>query len=221
MPKNLLEYINQVSDVEEIEIETRKQNKSLLWIQLRKSRITASHAGDTCKTVRCGNLCKSYAEQILKPKNLDFIPAIRHGRKYENVALNKYQQHKRFLFKKCGLFIDPVHTFLAASPDGIIPSNKKIVEIKCPFSLFKDNPKRAPYFTNSTLNRNHKYYFQVQLQMYVMKMYTCDFVVYTSKGILIDSITYDSDFTEKMIDDLILYYNEFFLPLYLLQHTSS
>ena len=44
------------------------------------------------------------------------------------------------------------------------------------------------------LKRSHPYYCQVQGQMAITERAWCDFVVYTSKGIAIDRITFDKLF---------------------------
>ena len=47
------------------------------------------------------------------------------------------KKHLNFDIKNEGLFLDPLHHFLGATPDGLISCNcceNEMVEIKCPYS---------------------------------------------------------------------------------------
>ena len=94
---------------------------------------------------------------------------------------------------------------LAATPDGrvIDPEEKDnpfgILEVKCPeeykdydpadsaivvkeFCLILDDQRKP------RINCNHGYFDQVQLQIGLTEAPWCDFIVYTLKGMVIDSL---------------------------------
>ncbi|KAJ6642393.1 Maternal protein tudor [Pseudolycoriella hygida] len=117
--------------------------------------------------------------------------AIDWGLKNEEAALREYSKKVGENFIKCGIFVDSSLNYLAATPDGINESKSVIVEIKCPYSIRFQEPESASFLKDFLLKKNHAYYTQVQIQMHVTKVYTCDFVVWTTKGILIQPISYD------------------------------
>ena len=79
----------------------------------------------------------------------------------------------------CGLFVSKSHSFIGASPDGIY--DDCLVEIKCPFILRESEPtdfsnlskqQKWNFCSKITpdglrLKKNHNYYCQVQVQMFV------------------------------------------------------
>lgn len=112
-----VDFVNKINNVDqesvfEIEKKTRDQYNSRLWVNVRKSRLTASIAGKICKTVKCGNMCKSYAKQIVKPTTFA-SDAMQYGKENEKNALKAYIETcgKDVLVRKCGFFIDQTHNF--------------------------------------------------------------------------------------------------------------
>ena len=80
--------------------------------------------------------------------------------------------------EECGLFVDMIKGFLAASPDGTVGKNA-LVEVKCPLKC-RDNDMEELAASDSTfclevrageeklrLKRNHNYYYQIQGQMHI------------------------------------------------------
>ena len=84
-----------------------------------------------------------------------------------------------------------------------------VVEYKCPWVHKDVNPKEAflsaevgglQVGKDFQLKTNAKYYYQVQMQMYVIGLLSCDFVVWTTKGIHCVEVPYNGIF---MVDVLI------------------
>ena len=67
---------------------------------------------------------------------------------------------------------------------------KEIPDIDTTFYLEKGTLK---------LKSNHRYYSQVQFQMYVANKKYCDFVVYTNQGIHCQTVLFDQEFVYKLI----------------------
>jgi len=69
------------------------------------------------------------------------------------------------------------------------------------------------------LKRNHDHYYQVQMQMDVMRMDLCDYLVWTRKGMLIVTVPYDEDFWAPKRLELICRHNAFLVPEYFLMRS--
>lgn len=55
---------------------------------------------------------------------------------------------------------------------------------------------------------------QAQLQMHVTKIYKCDFVFWTTKGILIQPISYDEGQINEYLQHIEFYYSNVFSVFY-------
>jgi hypothetical protein len=99
----------------DIEISTRGQNECQKWFQERKLRLTASNVGQTCK-IRKTTSRKNIVYFML------YAPAphakfLQYGRVTDNiVARKKAEEIIEETVQMCGLIIDPVIPYLAASP---------------------------------------------------------------------------------------------------------
>ncbi|KMQ82941.1 hypothetical protein RF55_21408, partial [Lasius niger] len=116
---------------QKIEVDTRNQNKSELWLSLRREMLTASNFGTVCR-MRPTTSCAAAIKNILYPPSID-TAAMKYGRDKEEIARKELAIKLNKKIKSCGLFIDTKNPFLGASPDGLIEENG-LVEIKCPLS---------------------------------------------------------------------------------------
>lgn len=156
----------------------------------------------------------------------------RWGVEHEDTAIASYKrlmasrQHDLNV-EKCGLFVHPEMQYLAASPDGLAVcpciecQNKLIVlEVKCPYSV-RDGLESHVSLPNSfcltlldsewILKKEHAYYYQIQLQMFVCKStavkdVVCDFIVWTTSETIILRIEYDHQFVISKMNDLKHFY---------------
>lgn len=150
--------------------------------------------------------------------------AIKWGRDNECVACAKYMKymkahhHLEFQVCRCGFIIHPEFGWLGASPDARVtdPSSQEtdgIAEFKCPYSKRELTVEEACADTTFYaeildeklhLKRNHIYYHQVQLQLYVgLDLYKwCHFRIYTTKGIMVERISIDPDWCDTNISQL-------------------
>lgn len=132
----------------------------------------------------------------------------------EDTAFKKYVSVMGGKFSKCGTIIDEVRNYLSATPDVISDEKEKIVEIKCPYSVKDDKPDSVNYLSSGRLEKTHRYYTQVKIQMHVTKVDTCDFVVWTPKGIFIQGIRYDPDLVSTYLNQCDFYYKKVFAKFY-------
>ena len=130
-----------------------------------------------------------------------------------------------------GLQVSRKNPFFACSPDGVVsckfenhkspPCNKWLIEIKCPSSCKEKPPQEAAVETCGveclnkvwTLKQDHKYYFQVQMQMGIMELVHCDFIVHTKKGNFKVEVPFNEQSFNKMSNSL----NQF-VKMYLFPH---
>ena len=158
-------------------------------------------------------------------KNISTVPAIKWGIEHEETARHDYTCkmtlcHQHFECTLAGLTINPLYPFLGASPDGHTQCDccgQGLLETKCPFSGRHGHPqelkgKPGSFLKANGLSRSHKYYTQVQGQLALCDKDFCDFVVWTPKGIIIERITRDLPFGEKLIAKLTALYVENMLP---------
>ena len=62
------------------------------------------------------------------------------------------------------------------------------------------------------LNKNHSYYNQVQMQLAITCQTWCDFVLYTSKGLIIDRVKFDKDYWHSLQQRILSFYFTYMLP---------
>ena len=192
-------------DIRKVEQETRKQQESEKWHELRRKRLTASNFGRV-RTLSRSTRPDALLKQILYPKSLDNLPAIKWGQENEAGAVAAYiefqQQNKEnIVVTKSGFCISSANPFLGASPDGCVydPYVPEcpfgFLEVKCPYKYRDVHPIDActhSDFCGSLhggkfeLKRSHHYYAQVQGQMAIGNRNWCDFVVWTTKGVLVE-----------------------------------
>ena len=93
-------------------------------------------------------------------------------------------------FRQGGLYVKGDHPYLGASPDGLLTCKccgPATVKIKCPYSVRHDNIMERNVFERADfledhhgsprLKRSHKYYTQVQAQMWICGVSHSFFVV--------------------------------------------
>ena len=133
-------------------------------------------------------------------------------------ALQAYEtqmsaSHKGLRISSCGFFVSVKQPFLGASPDALINCTccgQGIIEIKCPFcaseTSLQEAADRGKHFCLNELpdrkfqlRRDHGYYYQCQIQMFVTGRLFCDFVVWTPRDIYIERITFDKELIQTIV----------------------
>ncbi len=212
-----------------LETQTLQQN-NYLWHKERRFRITGSKCGKILKqkkrTVALLRFC-------LYPRPFHHTPkAISWGRKNEPVARSAYIQYVKTLgdpkinVSLCGFYIHRDKGWLGASPDAkvqdAVDSSFGIAEFKCPFSKAEVTVRSAcedqnfycelTEDQNIKLKRNHEYYHQVQLQLYVSGAVWCDFCVWTTKSMETERIYPCIKWQEEEVPKLDAFFYEFISP---------
>ena len=101
-----------------IEKRTQGQSTNKTWFEERTFRLKSSNFGRICKATDHTSF-ENLAKYFLTAKHVD-TPATRHGRKYEEVAVRKYEEQWGVTTNKCGIFVYAEAPFIAASPNRIV-----------------------------------------------------------------------------------------------------
>jgi hypothetical protein len=129
-----------------------------------------------------------------------------------------------------GFVISKNKSFMGASVDDIRSCEcadncqNVIVEYKCPW-LHRDLDPKEAFLTKEIggceigntfrLKRDAKYFYQIQMQMFVLGLKSCDLVVWTTKGIKNIEIPYESTFMETVCIKLEKFWISQVVPLML------
>ena len=114
------------------------------------------------------------------------------------------------------------HNELCGSPDGLIDDDG-VLEIKCPYSArdfatIKEASSKHQIGLeydkdgNPQFPRTHKYYYQVQAQMYVTERKFCDFVVWSRHDLVCIRIPWNEIFIQEKLTKVLEFYEEYILP---------
>lgn len=146
--------------------------RSTAWFAKRGEMLTASEIwkcfGDASYSARR----ELIMSKLSTPKTNDgpSVGALIWGTRFEPVAKEIYSNMGDITIKDLSCVRHPLHSFIGASPDGLILSscfrNGRLIEFKCPIS-------RA--FTSETPVPAH-YYHQMQLQMECTNLQECEYV---------------------------------------------
>ena len=168
-----------------------------------------------------------------KSDDVSHMPQIKWGNANEKDAIKSFMsdvasQHDGGLqgFRQCGLFIKPDYPFLAGSPDGLFFCHccgLATLEAKCPYSVRNENIHEKKTFDRvefledfngkPRLKRSHKYYTQMQAQMWVCGANHGFFIVWTLGGQpLYERVELDLEFCLKVVNNITLFYKSFVLP---------
>ena len=210
---------------------TKQQAKSDVWMNHRKGRITASHMHNILKYKG-----KRYPTSIVKSIMQYYsvnpnVPALKWGKEHEEVARHQYislmkNRHINFSVAEVGLTIDPAYPYLGATPDGMATCDccgQRIMEIKCPFKTRQYHPTSDHAMQNShflkrdangsvSLSSNHEYYTQIQGQLLLCHQAKCDFIVWTTNGIYIETIHSDKPLQAKIVSQCKDFFVCYVLP---------
>ena len=141
--------------------------------------------------------------------------------KNESQAVSSYVNHqksnRKFVqIESCGLYVDKIFPWLAASPDAIINDfskashSKGCLEIKYPYVCERRTVTDACKNINwlyladvdgrTELSKSHIYFYQVQTQMHVTCLNWCDYCIRSPVGEpFVQRIEYDKAFMDKAL----------------------
>lgn len=226
----------QISKIEDL---TKGQSSNSLWFDYRYGVITASVAHDVLAKYK---ILKPDILSItrLVARILGYTPppktaALSWGIEHEDYARKRYIRqnknlHKNFLCTEAGLRIHSEKFMLGASADGVITCSccgLGNLEIKCPFSardktileyakqdnsclkVIMDTVTSQPSYL---LKAGHRYFTQVQHQMYVTGAFYADFVIYLPQESCTVRVKRDEKYGETSAPKLENFFNTYIVP---------
>ncbi|CAC5361531.1 unnamed protein product [Mytilus coruscus] len=202
------------------ELATRDQAKAKQWFNFRIGRITASRVKRVCRTA-LDKPSKSLIKDICYPISKTFTSkATTWGCDHEKDAKVDYintmsKTHINFQWHDSGLLINPKYPFMGASPDGRVSCDcfeDILVEIKCPYC--QRTAEISDRITDGSLrlDKGHAYFYQIQCQLMVAEVQSCDFVVWTKADFYKERITIDNLFCIDMVERSSLFFKKAILP---------
>lgn len=195
------------TNIKNAERDTRGQNTSYLWHELRYGRITASKCYEVS---RCKTIDGTVVAVILGAK-IPETSAMFRGRKLEAHVRKVVEKKLGIKIKTCGLYISKTFPMIAASPDGI--NKKTTFEIKCPVST-----KTSENYINKEGRINEKYYAQVQIQMYCTQANESYFCVASSdfdknNEVTLLKVVYDHKYVMSLLDSVLSFWKNNIFPV--------
>ena len=202
---------------------TQEQSSNAAWMVHRAGRIPASN----CYNVSRMKNSRSLISTIMQCKESFTSIYTDYGKKMESVARDMFfetesKMHDAFEVKQSGLVIDADIPCLGATPDGIVSCRchgKGVLEIKCPYKYregfegWKED-KDFPVGVNFLMKRDHKYYYQIQLQMELVKADFGYFYIYAGqkKEGMLCMVGKNNDFISELKVILLDKFFTFLLP---------
>lgn len=175
------------------------EQKSEAWYSLRKFRLTGSHAQEIGN---CGKGLETYIIDVLASS---YAISGSDGYTNENIDRgNILEPEARDVFsfltgkevKEVG-FIE-YNEYVGTSPDGIIPSENGMIEIKC-----HNNVKHFKFILNGEKEIESKYMWQMQMNMLVGEFDHCYYIAYNpnfKESLLYYKILPDEKMREKLLE---------------------
>lgn len=215
-----------------IEENTRGQSNCILWRRFRAGRITGSVFKAVCRTSLLTPSLSTVERICFHERCVFTSKATEYGKKNEAVALNSLFnemscEHVNYEIRTTGLIINNKYSFCGVSPDAISSCDccgEGVVEIKCPYLMRfgdlraylkkKDCPLVIGKDTNSEyfLNREHEYYYQVQMQMFLTEVEHCDFVVWSNIKLIRIRVYKDEAFWNAKYEVASKFFRKVLLP---------
>ena len=212
-------HINQPDTVKYLKSVDQPEQRTAEWYEFRHNHLTGSNAWKAFGTESSRNQLfyeklKPFEipgdEQKNKelPSNISDNP-LNWGHKYEPLSIQVYEKYNDVIVEEFGCIPHKTIPFLAASPDGIVTSNRlngRMVEIK---NVVSREITQIPKM---------EYYIQMQIQMEVCDLDSCDFI--ETKFVEYDSyedFKQDEDNTERGMIVVIMHQNRFiyeYAPLF-------
>lgn len=147
-----------------------------------------------CIRTNLNNPSATVVKNICYPtQDTPYVPALVYGLKFEKTALQEIKTtlestHINFEVNNCGVIVSSVYPFAASTPDALCCCEccgPRVIEIKCPYNLRNgqkvvDLKLSDPYLKKLPdaswyLDKNHTYYYQVQLEIFTTNRDHCFF----------------------------------------------
>lgn len=192
------------------------QHLTQKWREMQNKLLTSRYFSRIVNSRGPESYAKIVDDIVYKKTAFGNTADIRHQRIYEKKALQSFSDaHGSDHLSESGIFIDPVHCFLAATPFRLFRDG--IVFIKCPREAFKMKiteaieKKLIPIWklvdSVVTLNKSSAWYIELQAELHIAEKAYAFLVVYLETDLKIEQIYRDDDFWFNTIEKpLVTFY---------------
>jgi len=223
---------------------TEGQNESPDWERVRTLIFTASEAKKVLGLTSIDAKKTFLQDHLWRMNPFKGNEGTRYGQESEPLARRCYELYNQIFSDRksyvetTGFHISQRDFVLGCSPDGIVKSPikpDKLLEIKCPFLLKDEDSRKFDEILSKqqlatfplmrlengkiTLKRTHAHYYQVQMAMDIMKLRTCDYVVWSSVFLVVIKVKYNDHFWAPLRTRLKDIHKELLLPEFWLMRT--
>lgn len=213
-------------ETDEISNLTIPRLKSKCSVALRRGRITGSNFKSCCTS----NIKDPNITLIRRIINITKCFGEVASIKYKKKAIKQYisnmeMNHEEFVYKECGLLINPKFPFLAGSPDALVSCTchrEGCLKLKYLKSLISDESlERMTQKPNNILNKlgeqytlekNHEYFYQVQLQINLIEKEYCDFVIWSQQKVIVIRVEAEIEFWSAAIGKALSFHEKIIMP---------
>ena len=115
----------------------------------------------------------------------------------EPQIIKRFSEETGHKITKCGFFISEKCPFLGGSPDGI---TEDASDTLCRLGIYQR--KGSDIF----INKKHKYYRQIQQQLFCTNKKLCHFIVSNGEWLKIEDIAFDEIFWNETVTKLDNFY---------------
>ena len=199
-------------DKEVIARETLGQQNCRVWYDVRQPRSTASQCKH-CILRPTTSPTKVVEEGLLYSANVQ-TKTMKEGIEWKPRIIERFMKETGHQVRKSGFVLSESHPFLGASPDGITEEDK-LVEVKKVVSKEGDQDPaetlcRLSFYKRDgdgiSINKNHKYFYQVQQQLFCTNLEACHFIVCNGDEMHTDIIVFDPTFWGDILCQLEVIY---------------
>ena len=173
------------------------------WFEARKGKITGSRVGGILGVNPFASsedvMREMVREWFSAEREFKGNDATRHGEKWEDYAVTRYENETGYTVDKAGFIAHEVYDFIGVSPDGLVGLDGGI-EVKCPYWA------KAPY----SINEKPSYHAQMQVVMETADIEWMDFVVFIQNQPLhIERVERDREWFAAALPKLIKFNEKF------------
>lgn len=180
------------------------------WFEARKNKVTGSAVG----AILGLNPYKKPQEVMRDmvrayhglPSEFKGNVATEWGTACEQSATNQFEMfHSEVPVVETGFHFHPAHTWLGASPDGLL-GDHGLIEIKCPYGL---RNKSKPEF--KTLASQLHYQAQVQIELFCTGREFCEFYQWAPNGDSLETEQASEEWIFENLPKLQAFYDSFLI----------
>lgn len=214
------------AEAEEICNLTLPRLKSKCCLALRRGRITGSNFKNCCDA-NIKDPCITTIRRIINlTKAFGDLPSIKYKKKVIQSYIRKAElNHENASYKECGLMINPKLPYFAGSPEGLVSCTchgdgcvktnylKNLLSdasleamTQKPNNVFNKNGNRY------TLEETHEFFYQAQLQINLIGLEYCDFIIWSPQKAIAVRVNANIKFWEVALEKALKFHEQVIMP---------